>query len=353
MSVNIKMTAIADEIRELSGITETLGLDAMATNLMDANSEVDSQTSLLTQAITLLEGKAVTGDVNLQVKSVTPTESSQVVTADSGYDGLSSVHIQGDSDLVAENIKKGVDIFNVTGAYTSDATATANDIVEGVTAYVNGDKITGNVPVLSEDTTLYTDLKWHEDGYFYTYFYPMDSRAVIDKDVHVNLIMEGSEMGNATVADVAKGKTFTSENGLKLTGTAETGDSSLKGITAATKGSYTPTSDVTELAYISHDLGVAPNCYFISARGTSDPANFTGGYVQSATYLETNYIASGAEKKYLSHTQRGDTSEDFACSRTNYEDNYCTANQICLYLGTTRKLKAGVTYDFVCGVMDI
>lgn len=121
-----------------------------------------------------------------QDKSVSPTESTQNVKPDSGYDGLSSVSvgaisstyvgsgitkktaqtytpttsnqtisagqylsgaqtIQGDTDLVAENIKAGVNIFNVTGTFTSDATASASDILSSKTAYVNGSKITGTV----------------------------------------------------------------------------------------------------------------------------------------------------------------------------------------------------------------
>lgn len=58
MSVNSKMTAIADAIRELSGTTDTMGLDAMATHIGDANDEVDSQVELLAQAVAALEGKA-------------------------------------------------------------------------------------------------------------------------------------------------------------------------------------------------------------------------------------------------------------------------------------------------------
>lgn len=42
-----------------------------------------------------------------------------------------------------ENIKSGVSVFGINGTYTSDANATANDIVTGKTAYVNGSKLTG------------------------------------------------------------------------------------------------------------------------------------------------------------------------------------------------------------------
>lgn len=58
------------------------------------------------------------GSVNLQDnKTVTPSASQQAVSPDSGYGGLLKVTVNGDSNLKAENIKKGVTIFGVTGTY--------------------------------------------------------------------------------------------------------------------------------------------------------------------------------------------------------------------------------------------
>lgn len=49
--------------------------------------------------------------------------------------------------IIPSNIKEGVQIFDVVGEYkgldTSDATAEASDIVEGVVAYANGNKLVG------------------------------------------------------------------------------------------------------------------------------------------------------------------------------------------------------------------
>lgn len=52
-----------------------------------------------------------------QSKTVTPTASGVSVGADAGFDGLSKVTVNGDSDLVASNIKAGVTIFGVRGTY--------------------------------------------------------------------------------------------------------------------------------------------------------------------------------------------------------------------------------------------
>lgn len=146
-----------------------------------------------------MQGGFVTGGASgasLQSKTVSPSERTQTIKADNGYDGLSQVTvnavsrtyvgsgitkksaatytpgtsdqiiaygqylngpqtIKGDSNLTAGNIRSGVKIFNVTGSYagssssggtdTSDATATAANILSGKTAYVNGSKLTGTM----------------------------------------------------------------------------------------------------------------------------------------------------------------------------------------------------------------
>lgn len=73
----------------------------------------------------------------LQSKTVTITSNGNIsVLPDTGYNGMAQV------DLTVE-VPAGTD--------TSDATATSNDIVYPKTAYINGQKIIGNLASLSED----------------------------------------------------------------------------------------------------------------------------------------------------------------------------------------------------------
>lgn len=73
----------------------------------------------------------VPSDVNNQDKTVTPTTSSQSVTADSGYSGLGTVTVEAvtssiDANIAAGNIKNGVTILGVTGTVTEGITPTGN-----------------------------------------------------------------------------------------------------------------------------------------------------------------------------------------------------------------------------------
>lgn len=82
--------------------------------------------------------------------TITPGTSNQTIASGTYLTGIQT--IAGDSDLVAANIKSGVQIFNVTGTFTNDATSTAADILSGKTAYASGTKLTGTLNFI----TVYT-----------------------------------------------------------------------------------------------------------------------------------------------------------------------------------------------------
>lgn len=159
-----KMTALADEIRTLSGVENDMSLDDMAANVEDANEIVSYQTALLDYAITEIGKKAAgdgsgSGNAVLETgRTVTPTETKTTYTPSTGYDGFSNFTVNaipstyvgsgvtrlsertitpstnsiaimpgtyltgtqtivGDANLLSSNIKKGVTIFNVNGTY--------------------------------------------------------------------------------------------------------------------------------------------------------------------------------------------------------------------------------------------
>lgn len=118
--------------------------------------------------------------------------------------------------------KSGAQITGTLRGYdTSDATVTAGDMASGVVAYGASGKVTGTVQTLSsgEFSSVYADSVFVEGGVF-------KAKKKFDRD---ELYRKGSSLyirnqlstfGNATAADVAKGKTFTSAAGLKVVGTA-------------------------------------------------------------------------------------------------------------------------------------
>ena len=64
-------------------------------------------------------------DAEMQEKIMTPGAEDKIIIPDEGYSALSSVTISGDSDLIAANIKRGVEIFGVKGKYSGPASDAA------------------------------------------------------------------------------------------------------------------------------------------------------------------------------------------------------------------------------------
>lgn len=88
-----------------------------------------------------------------EIKNVTPSTSAQTITPSTGKNGITQVNVSAvdntiDNNIQSSNIKSGATILGISGSSsvvdTSDANATASDIVTNKTAYVNGQKITGN-----------------------------------------------------------------------------------------------------------------------------------------------------------------------------------------------------------------
>lgn len=159
-------TASADEI--MSGETAYVN-GSKVTGTFSIDSELNTQDSLISQIQTALAGKAAGGaEPTLQEKTVTPNTSSQTVTPDSNYDGLSKVTvnaipstyikptttkaattytpstsnqtiaagtycsgvqtIKGDANLKAENIAEGISIFGITGTHNGGSSGGGGNV---------------------------------------------------------------------------------------------------------------------------------------------------------------------------------------------------------------------------------
>jgi hypothetical protein len=96
------LTAEANAIRKKQGTTDKILWD---------------ETTGFASAISQIKGRR-------QAKTVTPKATSQTIKPDSGYDGLSQVTVNGDSDLKAANILSGKNIFGVVGSLVAPKIAT-------------------------------------------------------------------------------------------------------------------------------------------------------------------------------------------------------------------------------------
>lgn len=147
-------------------------------------------------------------------------------------------------DAVAADVAKGKTMTSAAGlkvvgtntndADTSDADATASDIAKGRTAYVQGAKVTGKLTeyLAGETLSYYTsgdeEITIERDSdsdNISIKIHCFDDDKIMRHNSYIKLGADAILFGDATAADVAKGKTFTSTAGLKVTGTAEPAES--------------------------------------------------------------------------------------------------------------------------------
>lgn len=158
MSINSTMTALANEVRTLSGGTDKLTLDEMTAHTSEANAEIDTQSDLIEQIKTALIGKA-------SGVEPTPTQEKTVDIVENG-----TVEITPDEGYVLSKVTANVDVTAEGGTGGGSASATVSGINLHDSALDSANTYLSNGVIRDYNGWKSTDFILLEEGKFYVVY---------------------------------------------------------------------------------------------------------------------------------------------------------------------------------------
>lgn len=301
ISANIKSGATIFGVSGNSNVIDTSAILA----------EAASSSNIAYGKKAFVNGQTIVGSaVSLNGQEYTSGSEDLVISGPKILNGQGeSFTIKAISNLQAQNIKAGVTVGGVEGTYTSDANATAGDIYPNKTAYVNGVKVIGNMPVIEGSTITPSDVAQTISGNAY-----LSGDIIISAitnlsaaNIKAGVTIAGTlgtytSDGNATAGDMKNGKTAY-VNGEKITGNAYTLNSPYTFVIDGTAhslrpGFYNGISVPGEANFIPANIKAGVTLYGIEGTYTGSQYD---AYV-GATVLEYDHLDSSKRTANFSNS---------------------------------------------------
>lgn len=244
----------------------------------------------------------------------TPNTTQQTIPA--GY--TSGGTIAGDSNLIPENIKKDMSIFNVIGTLetgidtSSDNPITADDVIQGKEGFVNGEKIIGTLPLFPNTRTFTVDnagVTNNADDSQLTFSTINTLKQTLDSNL--NMKFSANYIDIATAISLTADKIKAGETILGIEGTATSGDDVSNYINTQPSESgtiraliiKTPEIDMINMTNLSYAFESCSNLTSVSLKNTNNAKTMTAMFrycyaLPEIINLDTSNVTSMEEMFY-------------------------------------------------------